>query len=220
MLFSFVNLAADGYQLTVEYTTNPNATIASHLWIQHWPFSFFVKTPSTCQSQNFQVNSQIFTDKLSLPYTITGVFQNETTGNVTVLPSLQYTSNVLKNCTINEMVFDLESSSRTANQQTTFAWGVEASVSVIRRHTVDFLPNMAGQAYITCYVDNGDMPTWLNLTTTYDYVPSTVTQKVGHKGIGFLQLDKQKKASLWWGQSLMYVFLSLMAPIRFEAKRV
>jgi len=128
VLFSLINFAANGYQVTVEYTTNPNATISHNSWTQHWPFSWFDKVPATCQAQTFQVNSQFFTNKLSLPYTITGVFQNRTTNNV--LPSLQYMSDTLESCKINEMVFNLGSSSRTANQISTYVWGIEASVSI------------------------------------------------------------------------------------------
>lgn len=130
-LFSLINFSSNGYQLGVEYTTDPNATVTRDTWTHHWPFSWFDKIQTTCQAQNFQVNSQFFTNKLSLPYTITRVFQNQTAGVVSVLPSVQYMNNTLRNCTINEMVFDLESSSRTGNQITISMWGIEASVGVL-----------------------------------------------------------------------------------------
>lgn len=135
VFFSLINFAADGYQYTVEYTTNPNGTLSHDSWTQHWPFSWFDKVPATCQTQTLQVNSQFFTNKLSLPYTLTGVFQNSTKNNtLNVLPSLQYMNNTLEACKINEMVFNLESSSRTANQISQYIWGIEASVGV--RHAL------------------------------------------------------------------------------------
>ena len=206
VLFSLINFAANGYELAVVYDANPNSTVAQHLWSEHRPFSWFNKLSPSCQRQNFQVNSQIFTDKLSLPHVITGIFQNETADgkhkNLTVLPSLQYMNHVLKNCTINQMLFELEKSSRTANQQTTLKWGIEASV-LGPSLTDYFHADNLGQAYSTCYVENGQNITWVNLTTKFDYIQPTVTSNQGYRGTGFLQLDEQNKTCLWWGQSLL-----------------
>ena len=126
VLFSLINFAANGYQLEVQYSTNPNATESQDSWTTHWPSSWFTKLSTSCQGQILQVNSQFFTDKQSLPYTVTGVWQNET--GLKILPSLQYMNHFLQNCTVNEMVFEIESSSRTANEQDFGAWGIDGTV--------------------------------------------------------------------------------------------
>lgn len=126
LLFSFINFAADGYQLEVQYTTTPNDTVSQDSWFSHAPISWFAKVSTTCQAQTFQVNSQFFTDKLSLPYTITGIFENQTKLNV--LPSFQYMQNALEECKINEMLFDMTPATRTANQESFYTWGIEGTV--------------------------------------------------------------------------------------------
>lgn len=187
ILFSAINFGANGYELKVQYTTDLNSTVSQAQWAERWPFSWFSKVETTCQSQTLQINSQFFTDKLSLPYTLTGVWQNRTASNTTVVPSLRYTNNVLNNCTVNEMVINLESTSRTANELSIYSWGPEAS------------------AYITCSVNNDDTPTWFNLTTNYDYITPGLTANPGSKGASFLQLDNTTKASLW---SWYYIHLA------------
>lgn len=116
VLFSTINLAANGYELKVQYTTDPNSTVSQAQWAQQWPFSWFSKVETTCQSQTLQITSQFFTDKLSLPYTLTGVWQNQT-----AVPSLRYTNNVLENCTVTRIFISLDPSPS--------GWNTDAKVS-------------------------------------------------------------------------------------------
>lgn len=127
VFFSALNVAANGYNLVVQYTTNPNATLAQERWTQRFPFSMVQKMSSSCQSQNIPINSQFFTDKLSLEYTLTGVWQ-EQDGDVVTLPSLRYTNNTLENCYVNIIQVDLRSTQRTSEQQAWKQWGPEATV--------------------------------------------------------------------------------------------
>lgn len=207
VLFSLISFAADGYQLEVKYTTNPNSTVHEQSWTKHWPISWFAKVSTTCQGQIFQVNSQFFTDKLSLPYTITGIWQINRFGLPVILPSVQYMDNPLQDCSVNQILLDIDpSSSRTANQRDVSEWGIQATVPV-KAILYSSFSNILRQAYMTCMVNNGDNQTFMNLTTTYDYVTPNLNANAGpqgsFQGSMFLQLDNSTRSSLWWGQSLL-----------------
>ena len=131
VLFSALNLAANGYNLVVQYTTDPNATISQQRWTERFPFSMVEKTVASCQSQNLPINSQFFTDKLSLEYTLVGVWQ-ELRNEIVTLPSLRYTNNTLENCYVNIIQVDLQSTQRTSEQQAWTSWGPKATVRNIR----------------------------------------------------------------------------------------
>lgn len=130
VLFSAINLAANGYQLEVQYTTDPNSTVSRAQWGNRWPFSLFSKVETTCQGQTLQINSPFYTDKLSFSYTLTGVWQHRMTGentsSVTVLPSLRYTNNILENCTLHKIALSVDKDMITSN-----AWDGEATVSIV-----------------------------------------------------------------------------------------
>jgi hypothetical protein len=98
-IFSILNLAANGYVLTTRYTINYNETIHEKRWTSRFPFVWLDKTITTCQAQDIPVNSQLFTNMLSLPYTLTSVWR-EQGGRTVAPPSLEYKYNILENCTV------------------------------------------------------------------------------------------------------------------------
>ncbi|MCJ1433391.1 hypothetical protein MMC27_002751 [Xylographa pallens] len=93
-------------------------------------------------------------------------------------------------CTASSIEVDLEALDRAANQVAFSEWG--ASV----------------RAYITCTIETATGQTSFNLTTTYDYVPETVAYSSQNQFLGtnFLGRDKGKRASLYWGESLMSMY--------------
>lgn len=128
VLFSAINLAADGYELRLELTTKPNATLDRSLWINQAPFSWFDKTPASCQPLSLAVQSSFFTNNSGLTYSIEGVYQLDVQGKKTVLPSATYLNNVLGSCNVSSVVLDISSAGRTADQTQGFPWGINAVV--------------------------------------------------------------------------------------------
>ena len=192
ILISAFNLAATGYDLVVEYTGNPNATLATKRWTQTFPFDLLDKTKTTCQAQNIPVNSQFFTDKLGLTYTLSNVWQRRGDG-VATLPSLKYTNNVLQDCTVRGVQIDLSSTQRNAAQQGWTTWGAKCT------------------SEITCAIYNDETtspsdgsagPTFMNISVAYDFVPPSIDYD--HTPIRFINApDNQTQASLWWAESLL-----------------
>ena len=74
VVVSIFNLANNGYALTVQYSTQPNDTTSQRPWAQKLA-AVDNKNAASCQSQNLPVDSQYYTDKLSLTYTIANVWQ-------------------------------------------------------------------------------------------------------------------------------------------------
>ncbi|MCJ1469000.1 hypothetical protein MMC07_007632 [Pseudocyphellaria aurata] len=129
VLFSAINLAANGYDLNVQYTTDPNSTVSQTKWAERWPFSWFSKVDTTCQSLSLQINSQFSTDKLGFFYTLTSIGQyRDPNGPMTTIPSLRYTNNTLQHCSVNEIVLNIESwKNQTETMMPGATVGVEAS---------------------------------------------------------------------------------------------
>lgn len=178
VFFSILNLAADGYVLNVEYTFDYNRTVAAKRWTRRFPFALVDKSVANCQSQLIQVNSQFLTNNSALQYTLTGAANAQG-----ALPALQYTNNLLENCTVAFIEIDLESTTRTAAQQGWGPWGPKAF------------------AQVSCWVNNDKVPTSINLTVGYELLTPTI-----ETGTAFSFVkppSNQTDASLWWGQSLL-----------------
>ncbi|MCJ1389202.1 hypothetical protein MMC18_002057 [Xylographa bjoerkii] len=128
-LFSVVNFAANGYDLGAQYTTDPNGTEAQTSWTEAPIFSLLNRVGPSCQTQNIPVNTEFYTSKLSLPYTLTNIWRESADGSIAVLPSLAYKNNTLENCSVTLVQIDLESAQRTAMQQGYRHWGAKATAS-------------------------------------------------------------------------------------------
>ena len=128
VFFSALNLAATGYVLQVQYTTDYNGTVTKRRLTDKFPFSLLDKTSAICQSQDIPIGSQLYTDKLALPYTLIGVWQQDG-DKIAPRPSLRYSNNPLKNCTLSYIEIDLEATQRAASQRAYTTWGANAKVS-------------------------------------------------------------------------------------------
>ena len=116
-LFSFLNLACNGYDLIVQTLSDPNKTVSEGIWFQNWPSYLTSKVQPSWQPVDIHVNTLFFTNQTALTYTLTNVWQVPPTGgNRSVLPSLTYYNNVLENCTVNSLEVDLEALDRSGNQ--------------------------------------------------------------------------------------------------------
>jgi hypothetical protein len=136
---SILNFSANGYSLAVKYTTYPNETSAEKSWIQS--FSLDGKKVSSCEPHNLQVNTQYYTDKLSLVYTLSNIWQVQSDGRIRTLPSLPYTYNPLVHCTVPLVVLDLrQSDGRSASEMGWTPWGLDAVVSRIQAPKHSFAP--------------------------------------------------------------------------------
>jgi hypothetical protein len=191
VLFSLLNFVSTGYNLSVEYSTNPNATVSGRIWFNHWPSFLTSKVQPTCQPLDIQVNSKFFTNQTGLTYTLTGVWQPSNGSIQNVSPSLTYYGNLIQDCVINSVEVDLEAKDRLAAQFAWAEWGA------------------AVRAYTTCGISNANGYVRFNLTAEYDYVPETVSFSSGLYSL--ISVDKEARASLWWGESLLSMYWAYLS---------
>ncbi|KAK7964394.1 hypothetical protein PG988_011368 [Apiospora saccharicola] len=128
-------------------------------------------------------------------YTLTGVWEEGKDGNgPTVSPSLTYNQNPLQDCSVSTIQIDIDSQDRGTNQLALTEWGARV------------------RAYATCRIVTTTGAVFFNLTQTYDYVPDTtsLSQIYSFLGTGFLTRDQHRRASLWWGESLMSTYWAQM----------
>lgn len=193
-VFTVINFASSGYNLTVIYSHNPNRTTSQTLFGQ-WPSLLASKVIPTCQPAIVPVNTQFYTNNTALQYTLTNVRDQD--GNN--LPSLIYYNNQLQDCKVLLLQLILDLAGRTATQFGMSEWGVDA------------------QAQVSCKAplesSAGGMVT-VNLTADYNFVPPTVTEFTGT--FKFRGRDPERAASLYWGESLLSMYyVQLILAMKF-----
>ncbi|KAL9623441.1 MAG: hypothetical protein Q9160_002334 [Pyrenula sp. 1 TL-2023] len=184
ILFSFLNLVSNSTFLVVDTTINPNKTISDGVLFKHWPSYLTSRIQPICQSVDIPVNTKFFTNQTALTYTLTGVSQKTPDAAIDVLPSLTYHNNLIEDCRLNAIEMDLDALDRLAAQLAWAEWGVNL------------------RAYLSCLVEGQTM---FNLTVQYDYAPETVSFDKSTL-FAFIGRDKDKKAALWWGESLLSMY--------------
>lgn len=118
VLFTFVNIAADGYVQSVIYTTNPNSTLEEHHWYLNAPWSWISTARSSCQSPGIAIGNSYYTSNQQTgSYTVT--MMNTTLGpdDDAVYPGLQsktlgttsYLNNTLHDCQMGDLMVSFTS---------------------------------------------------------------------------------------------------------------
>ncbi|KAI7773469.1 hypothetical protein LA080_010898 [Diaporthe eres] len=113
VLFTFVNIAADGYVQSVTYTTNPNSTLEEHHWYLNAPWSWISTARSSCQSPGIAIGNSYYTSNQQTgSYTVT--MMNTTLGpdDDAVYPGLasktlgttSYLNNTLHDCQMGDLM--------------------------------------------------------------------------------------------------------------------
>lgn len=112
ILFTFINIAADGYTQAVVYTTNPNSTLDEHHWYLNPPWSWISTAHSSCQSPGVSIGSFYYTsNQQTASYTVTNL--NTTLGpdedivylglTSKTLGITTYLNNTLGDCSMTDM---------------------------------------------------------------------------------------------------------------------
>lgn len=112
VLFTFINIAADGYTQRVIYTTNPNSTLDEKHWYAHPPWSWISTAQSSCQSPGISIGSYYYTSNQEAgSYTVTNMNTSLATGEEAIYPGLSsktlgitpYMNNTLRECSMSDM---------------------------------------------------------------------------------------------------------------------
>lgn len=178
-LFSVLNFFSTGYVQVSQTSPDPNATVAGDGYLNRWP-SFIFNMRPTCNPNNLPINSRFFTNQTALAYTLTGVWQ-ERDGEKIILPSLPYQNNILEDCVLSSAYLELSGFDQSAVQIAFSKFGVTIN------------------SFLTCSIQGINGTSWLNLTQTYNYVPTILpyTESGQILGTNFLDRNKMERASLW-----------------------
>lgn len=182
VVFSFLNLAASGYNLQTIYTTDPNATLHQDYWFTKAPWSWMAKSRPTCQAQNIPVGSTFFTSNLGFSYTLEAVSRYSETIDASVnYPSLPYMNQQLDECHVQKVNIDVQKRDETENWQSSW-WSWRGT----------------GKVTVTCTVSTEAGPfnaTFSTLCgrdqTDYSYV---------------IQTNYTHLSSMWWATRLMNLY--------------
>ncbi|KAI0192121.1 hypothetical protein F4808DRAFT_465168 [Astrocystis sublimbata] len=189
VVLSIINLASTGYNSIVIYSPDPNATVAQD-WYKGFPLLFDAINP-TCQPSEIPLDGHFQTNNSALTYTLGQIARNPVgagaKSDYAAAPSLIYKFTPLRTCAVSEIQVLFSSIDRTAAQFGLSSWG--ASV----------------QSRVSCTValslPDDAQPARINLTTTYDLVPETVSILTGL--YTFNGRNKTAQPSLYWGEVLL-----------------
>lgn len=142
-----------------------------------------------CTAVDFPVNSQFFTNQSGLTYTLDAVWTDTEAGSGGggQSPSLSYSNEPFRNCSIFLINMDMEELDRDANQVLTAPWGL-----IVRAFTTCTLQDKAT-----------GLKTYVNLTTAFDAVPQGNSLPQLAKPKWLVATNRYHRASLWWGESLL-----------------
>lgn len=124
-------------------------------------------------------------------YTIMSVWTLSDDEMPVLQSGITYMNNPLEDCQIHNINIDYEAEDRKATQYGWNAWGQTLRAS------------------ITCSIKTEADITYFNLTTDYDFVPTTaqfITGNTYDTQVGLFNFptrNSTSKASLWWGESLL-----------------
>lgn len=113
VLFTFVNIAADGYVQGISYTTNPNATLDEHHWYAYAPWSWISTAQSSCQSPGISIGSFYYTSNQEAgSYTVTNMNTTLEPDEDAIYHGLTsktlgirtYMNNTLRDCSMDNMM--------------------------------------------------------------------------------------------------------------------
>ena len=185
VLFSVINLAANGYYLTSIYTTSPNTTISTEYWFNKAPWSWGDKLKPTCQAQNIPIGYSFFTTNLGLSYTLKSVTQYDPKANETIhLPSLPYLNQTLQDCEIDSVILYTKKSDVSENGNGAWwSWG-----------------DSTGGATAHCTISTAVGPVDATFSTTYD----TSAKQFDY----VIQNSYKNTSSMWWGTRLLNLYWS------------
>lgn len=176
VLFSFINVAATGYDMVAVETSDPNSTIAEKTFFSNWPSLFVGNTRSSCESKILGVNNIYYTTNAALSYKVDSISQGGDEGDPKNFGDVPYHNNALRNCTLPKVEIFFRGIERTASQIAQQQWGAELF------------------ARIDCIVDIPEGTRTIKLTTAYD---------LNSASIRFPGRNEKAKSSIWWGESLL-----------------
>jgi hypothetical protein len=176
VLFSFLNVAATGYERITVESSNPNATVANSTFFSNWPAYLTANTRPSCDAKILAVSNAYYTNNTAFSYKLESISKKASDGSVQYFGDLSYYNNALQNCTVPQIEIRFEAPDRSAHQIAVQQWGAELLASIV------------------CRVDTQDGSRRVNLSTTYDF--NSVADR-------FPGRNATTKPSLWWGESLL-----------------
>jgi hypothetical protein len=133
VLFSFVALAADGYNLDLEYVLDLNGTLDRSYWFDKAPFSWISKTSVSCQPELLTTGATYFTSNLGFTYTLDKLWREGSSGiQHRILPAVAYQNALLEDCQVMTVEIEFIRRDQTMIKTNWWTWGTTtASVRLL-----------------------------------------------------------------------------------------
>lgn len=113
-LFSYLNYAANGFELQTITSSDLNATLADRSELRGLPAPLTGKYAPKCQPTSLDRYTRFYTNNTGLVYTITGISQERDPD--TVYSTLVYSRNILEACNVTAVEIQSAQLDRNANQ--------------------------------------------------------------------------------------------------------
>ncbi|OHE99469.1 hypothetical protein CORC01_05269 [Colletotrichum orchidophilum] len=182
VLFSLVNLSANGYYLKPLYTSDPNGTeaYANAQWFRKTPFNWRSDVQAECQPRLLAIGDSFFTSNLGFRYIIKTISDSSTSSRST----LNYKNNTLQHCTPKQIVLKLKKVDTAVPPSP--SWWLSWTDSTM-------------EATVDCTIMTDDGPVNITLVTED-------TGEGDHDYSYVIEDDYRTHASVWWGTRLLNAY--------------
>ncbi|GIZ46228.1 hypothetical protein CKM354_000936200 [Cercospora kikuchii] len=180
VLFSFVAVASNAYQLESVYTTNPNETESnsSKRWFQRQPFSWLNSMETKCQPALLTVGTRYLTTNRGFVYTLDSLRNgNYSAANYEVLSSTSYKNVTLRDCEVTEISINLARRDNSRQAKNFWSWGATNA-----------------QAAVSCSIESGEGV--VDASFALELPPARDARRITD---GFLTQNTTGNVNMWYG---------------------
>jgi hypothetical protein len=135
-LFSFLNVAATGYELKTIETPDPNTTVAARTFFSNWPSFMTGNSRPSCESKILGVSNVYYTSNSALSYKLESISQAAPDGTPRYFGDLPYHNNTLRDCYVSNMEIFFQGLDRSALQISRQQWYVTSMYELHVIHTL------------------------------------------------------------------------------------
>nr|OQO30422.1 hypothetical protein B0A51_03052 [Rachicladosporium sp. CCFEE 5018] len=133
ILFTFIAMASNAYELKPIYTTNPNTTESQEQWFEKSPFSWVSSLDTQCQTSVLTVGVLYQTANRGFTYTFSGIQTGVAdTREILRAPSTTYKNTPLHDCEIVSIQITLARFDFTPLAPDWWTWGASTAAATIQ----------------------------------------------------------------------------------------
>ncbi|KAI0803799.1 hypothetical protein GGR55DRAFT_699772 [Xylaria sp. FL0064] len=190
----FVNIVTQSSELVATTTNNISSLQAKHSQSNGLIRYLRRDLNVSCDYTTLPVNSEVFTKNYALPYTIRTVWQHDANGKPENQGALSYREHALNDCNVTSVGISINgkySQSQILSARSRVGLVIKTEVS--------------------CAIEDDTMKTYFDFESSYNLIDDGIPH--------FLLRNATSSQSLYWGESLLYLYYTVTSHAYWNASR-